>query len=279
MDVQIQVFDEANFAALNVDTDPTTLMVNEGGFDDDTAKVITGITILDLADNDVTGSFTISGLNTTTVTVDDLTLGFRVFVETADGYQRMEITNVDQGNDSFDLGGVGIANVQSGDPIDIVLDLTVSDEDDDSLTVADAPEQTINVTLLPQLTGTDGNDVLTSNGDGEFLVGGRGDDTLTGNEGADVFVFNLSVDDGDDAITDFDGSEDRLSFVDVTDGAGDDIADLDAMIASIVNDGGGDVQVNFTSGGSIVFENIAFASQTSIAELVDTDAQIMVDHV
>jgi hypothetical protein len=51
------------------------------------------------------------------------------------------------------------------------------------------------------------------------------------------------------------------------------------MITSIVNDGAGDVQVNLTNGGSIVFEDIAFAAQTSIADLVDNNSQVVVDHM
>ncbi len=51
------------------------------------------------------------------------------------------------------------------------------------------------------------------------------------------------------------------------------------MITSIVYDGNGDVQVNFSNGGSVVFEGIALAAQTSISDLVDTDTQVVVDHI
>ena len=92
-------------------------------------------------------------------------------------------------------------------------------------------------------------------------------------------MFNLGADDGNDTLVDFASNDDRLYFTDVVDGAGDDIQDVDDMIASIVNDGSGDVQVNFTNGGSVVFEGIAFAAQTSIADLVDSETQVVVDHV
>ncbi len=111
------------------------------------------------------------------------------------------------------------------------------------------------------------------------MVGGLGNDTLIGGGGADVFVFNLGVDDGDDTITDFVSSEYVLRFTDVVDGGGSDIQDVDDMITSIVYDGTGDVQVNFTNGGAVVFEGIAFAAQTSISDLVDTDTQVVVDHI
>ena len=44
-------------------------------------------------------------------------------------------------------------------------------------------------------------------------------------------------------------------------------------------DGSGDVQVNLANGGSIVFEGIAFATQMSIADLVDNNTQVVVDHL
>ncbi|HEX9790264.1 MAG TPA: hypothetical protein VGA60_06350, partial [Kiloniellales bacterium] len=210
------------------------------------------------------------------VKIDGLLTDDQVFVSTDDGFTQMEIQNVTSGgNLGIAVDSFVIASQQSGDPIDLSFDLQVTDSD------GDTNSGTLDVTLLPQLNGQPGvvNDTLVSNGDAEILVGGLGNDTLTGDGGADVFVFNLGVDDGDDRITDFASSEDRLHFTDVVDGAGDDIQDVDDMIASIVNDGSGDVQVNFTNGGSVVFEGIAFAAQTSIADLVDTNTQVIVDHV
>jgi len=125
-----------------------------------------------------------------------------------------------------------------------------------------------------------GEDDTIDGGAGDDVIFGQGgDDTLIGGSGADTFVFNLGTDDGSDTIVDFDAAEDRLYFTDVVDGAGDDIQDVDAMIAAIVNDGSGDVQVNFTNGGAVVFEGIAFAAQASIGDLVDTETQVIVDHV
>ena len=46
-------------------------------------------------------------------------------------------------------------------------------------------------------------------------------------------------------------AEDRLFFTDVVDEAGSDIDDVDDMITSIVGDGAGDVQVNFTNTSSV----------------------------
>ncbi len=91
-----------------------------------------------------------------------------------------------------------------------------------------------------------------------------------------VHVFEVTPD--TDTIVDFNSVEDRLHFSNVVDGPGDDIQNVDDMIDSIGNDGGGNVQVNFSNGSSIVFQGVPFTDQTSIAHLVDTNAQIVVDH-
>ncbi|WP_172328029.1 calcium-binding protein [Mangrovicoccus sp. HB161399] len=60
------------------------------------------------------------------------------------------------------------------------------------------------------LDGGTGDDTLSGNGGNDTLLGGTGDDQLTGNGGADVFVFEEGF--GDDVITDFDLSRDKLDL-------------------------------------------------------------------
>lgn len=48
------------------------------------------------------------------------------------------------------------------------------------------------------------DDTFTGTGDVDIVVGGGGNDVMTGLAGKDTFVFDMRVDDGDDAITDFD---------------------------------------------------------------------------
>jgi T1SS-143 domain-containing protein len=275
--VLVRVYDEDDDPQGGaIDVDPSVLEGDAAEQDDiTTVRIERGIDeyvfLADGAQDGITVTFNADG----SVKIDGLFELDQVFVSTADGFTQMEIQNVTSGGTNL---GIALDNFligvqQSGDPIDLSFDLEVTDSD------GDTNSGSLGVTLLPQLNGTSGNDTLESNGDAEILVGGLGNDTLTGGGEADIFGFNLGVDDGDDTITDFTGSEDILKFIDVVDGAGNDIQDVDDMITSIVNDGTGDVQVNFTNGGSIVFEDIAFAAQTSIAHLVDNNMQVVVDHM
>ena len=69
------------------------------------------------------------------------------------------------------------------------------------------------------LDGGDGNDELfggagedvADGGEGDDQIDGRGgNDTLTGGPGRDLYLYYASVDNGHDAITDFDGAEDTI---------------------------------------------------------------------
>lgn len=188
-------------------------------------------------------------------------------------------------NDNFDLGGFEVSTSSAGEPINMSFDLGVTDEDGDTST------GTLGVTVLPEIVGSEGVDLLTGTDNAEFIIGGGsndvltglgGDDQLSGGAGADTFVFSLSGDFGDDIILDFNGSEDILSFVDVLDSEPDadlDIADVDAAVDGFINGGaGGDVTVDFDTGGSIIFVGAGSDSLIdSIADLVnDANTQVMV---
>lgn len=71
------------------------------------------------------------------------------------------------------------------------------------------------------LRGGEGEDMLDGGADNDWLSGGEGDDILTGGSGRDVFQFgvggwrsavNFSQQVGDDIITDFNVSEDRVDL-------------------------------------------------------------------
>ncbi|WP_282608078.1 M10 family metallopeptidase C-terminal domain-containing protein [Pelagibius sp. Alg239-R121] len=125
------------------------------------------------------------------------------------------------------------------------------------------------------LTGNNGNNVLSGASGSDTLIGGLGDDILVGGTGADIFFFSLLTDAGGDRVVDFNRSEDILHFSDVLDGVGNDFADIDMQILSIVNEGaGGNVEVNFVNGADIIFDGLgsgAAGNFSSIADLVDDE--------
>jgi hypothetical protein len=323
VDAWVQVFDslDSDDGDPNTPYDPTEFL-------NDPLDTITRIQVFDgtgalledtadltnFDDANIWITFDPFGAGNTGLLVEGLLEDYEVFVTTADGYSRMEITNLttnsDLGylddptdprdayidfsdpnnpfvvnpdaNDNFDLGGFEVSTSSAGEPINMSFDLGVTDEDGDTST------GTLQVSVLPEIVGSAGVDLLTGTDNAEFIIGGNsndiltglgGDDQLSGGSGADTFVFDLTTNQGNDTIIDFDRAEDSLHFTDVLDGAGSNIQDVDGMIDSIGSDSSGDVQVNLTNGGSIVFEGIAFAFQTSITDLVDTNTQVVVDHM
>ncbi len=126
------------------------------------------------------------------------------------------------------------------------------------------------------LTGNGGANRLIGFAGADTLIGGLGDDLLYGGTEADVFFFSLLVDAGSDRIADFSRSEDILHFSDVIDGPGNDVADIDTQILSIVNEGaGGNVQVNFSNGADVIFTGLGSGvagNLASIADMVDDAA-------
>lgn len=75
------------------------------------------------------------------------------------------------------------------------------------------------------LLGGGGQDALSGQNGGDLLNGMKGDDVMSGGGGADVFVFDGSVNEGQDEITDFTIGKDiirvvGLEFSDITIGGG-----------------------------------------------------------
>ncbi len=192
-----------------------------------------------------------------------------------------DVLNGGDHND-FLFGGAGDDELNGGAGADLLVDESGADLLDggsgDDILITDvsvlagydgAPLDTLGDVLI----GGEGNDVLFAGAGDDSLQGDAGDDWLAGGGGSDSFAFRLGADDGDDTVADFDGSVDVLAFSDVLDtGApGLDVDDVDAAITAITNDGeGGDVTVDFASGGSITFSGAGSATAiVSIADLVD----------
>ena len=130
----------------------------------DTVVSITSVKIYDDNGN-LVGTFTSDGAigstgatidfittdpNHVTVTIDDLPAEYSVETFTANGYDRIEITN--PGNDAtgdtdgkFSIGLFQISQTDTGDPINLNYDLQITDADGDSQVISDA----INITLDP----------------------------------------------------------------------------------------------------------------------------------
>ena len=313
VDAWVQVFDSTDTAAVGP-FDPFDLL-------DDPTDIITRVVVVDefgtvLEDTDNLGMFNDANIVVNfdpfgvggDVLVEGLLESYQVFVSTADGFSRMEITNLTTGsalgfgdidftdldnifvqnpvsNDTFDLGGFELQTLQSGDPVEFSFDVTPEDAD------GDQSSGVIDVTLLPQIAGTLGADVLIGNGDSEillgfagndildggggedFLIGGLGSDNLTGGPGADTFIFSLASNAGADTITDFDRTADILRFEDVVDVEPNgllNLTDLNATISGVADAGAGnDVTVSFFNGASIVFQTAGTGSINSIDDLVD----------
>jgi len=95
-----------------------------------------------------------------------------------------------------------------------------------------------------ELQRTDSADVVVGTRFADQIEAGKGDDTITGGEGGDLYVFRSG--DGNDTITDF-GSGDRFLF-DIGGSYSDQIA------FGTIHDG--DVFTTFTGGATFSFDAI-----------------------
>jgi Ca2+-binding RTX toxin-like protein len=135
-----------------------------------------------------------------------------------------------------------------------------------------------------RLTGDAGANALRGGDGNDLLTGAGGDDLLDGGAGADTYRFaalNTAGGDGDDSIVGFARGQDILAFDDVADADDDGDSDLDDLLASVseISDGGagGDVTVAFDNGASITFVGSGAGGADSLTDLVnDAATQIQV---
>ncbi|MEM5581310.1 M10 family metallopeptidase [Roseibium sp. AS2] len=99
---------------------------------------------------------------------------------------------------------------------------------------------------VENITGSGFADSLIGDSETNVIVGGQGDDRLTGGGGSDTFVFNETG--YDDTVTDF---QDTIDLIEISAGA----ASFGDMV---IIDSGGDALISY-SGGSILLENFNFA--------------------
>ncbi|TPJ15502.1 type I secretion C-terminal target domain-containing protein, partial [Mesorhizobium sp. B2-7-2] len=131
---------------------------------------------------------------------------------TADGYTSLELTNISPLNPQnhqpvtgtdFAITGFGAA-VQSSDPVSFSLPVQLVDGDNDAaassigitLTGTGTADHSTDVTghaytstsLLPNIIGSNYDDILNGDGSANALYGGAGNDTINGNNGNDTLI-------------------------------------------------------------------------------------------
>ena len=113
------------------------------------------------------------------------------------------------------------------------------------------------------LHGGDGDDIIFGGIGGDTIAGEIGNDILVGGEGEDTFIFSANAGEGNDTISDFNSSEDTLSFTDLLDPEGDGLADdLSAyadtikvavvgedLVLTVPDQGGGPAETTVTLAG------------------------------
>src|SRR6185369_17072101 len=159
------------------------------------------------------------------------------------------------GDDTYDVDNIGDQVIELiGGGIDLVYtSVSISKLWDNVENVAVKMFGNQNVTgndLDNEITGGIDNNILNGGLGNDVLDGNGGKDTLTGGAGNDVFDFYLGGGPQDHAtITDFNKTQDSLSFSGVSDLDHDNaltLADLNQSVASIVDGGmGKNVDVTF----------------------------------
>lgn len=124
-------------------------------------------------------------------------------------------------------------------------------------------DDTANFTAEPGVFGDAGNDTIDGPSGGRTYIGGKGNDSLTGDDSDDTYVYAFG--DGDDWIYDYDYTRgsDLLALVDINSDEVSISRSGDHAVFTI--DGGGSITVNksFDNDGRYSIETILFANGES----------------
>jgi predicted extracellular nuclease len=151
------------------------------------------------------------------------------------------------GNDTID-GGAGIDTVDySISTAALVINLAAS-------SASSGSEHDI-LYNLENVIGGSGNDSITGNLFANVLNGGAGNDLLTGGGGRDTFAYNLGG--GNDTITDFNIVEDRIQL-------GEGVSVRGSAVGDFNRDGVADLRLDLGNGGSITLSGISSLSGLNI---------------
>ena len=117
---------------------------------------------------------------------------------------------------------------------------------------------------LEVIFGGSGDDIIDGGGGDDLIIGGEGDDTLTGGEGADIFFFWEGH--GDDTITDFDTTQDKIHLRSFSQTISWDV--LSTKITTVLDENnvvvGLKIDLSDWGGGTITLDGI-----TSISDLTE----------
>ncbi len=183
-----------------------------------------------------------------TVTIDGLGATDEYAIETSTDFNSVIVEADPANTENFDLGIFTLGRETAGIPIDQDFDVIATDADGDSVT--GQVETTIIQQFAGNLVGTNGDDVLTGNGDADSIAGNDGNDQITGFAGSDYLYGGAGDDiiaggDGNDYIRGGNGNDEVyggaggdifvMSYSSVTDGSVDTIGDYKTSDADIID--------------------------------------------
>jgi len=117
------------------------------------------------------------------------------------------------------------------------------------------------------LVGTGGDNIIYGFGGNDTLNGGLGNDVLVGGLGGDAFAYNLSIDNGNDTILDYNFLDGDIIALQTA--GGTTINDLSDVLDFTIN-AGGQYEASLlqndlaTSAGTIIFDNLTVGAGTKV---------------
>ncbi|MDE0023201.1 MAG: calcium-binding protein [Spirochaetaceae bacterium] len=130
-------------------------------------------------------------------------------------------------------------------------------EDDDGTTITLQGVTSTDVTESMFEFSNAGDDTITGTAADEIITGGSGDDTMSGGGGSDTFVF--APGDGDDTITDFSTSDDKIDLT----AFGEDVSYSDLTIAATTDGTGTVITLPGEDGGTITLQGVTSTDLTA----------------
>ena len=174
------------------------------------------------------------------------------------------------GND-FLFGDSGADTIEGGEGNDVIFGGSGAD----TLTGGAGADLIRGGSGADTIRGGDGNDILFGDSGADtieggagndIIFGGTGDDTLTGGTGDDTFVF--APGDGNDTITDFDASQDKINLSMF----GDDISFDDLTITATADGTGSIISVPGADGETVTITLQGVATSDVTADVFEFDA-------